>query len=82
MIKAILGGIFSGIITAVMGYFKSKEEFKLKKFVQTIIIGAIVGAYMGYSGINYEQAYEYLTSIGIITLIEYVTKSVWKRVKA
>jgi len=81
--QAILCGILSGIITALFGYFKSatEETFNLGKFVQTIIIGAIVGGVAGYYGVDYQQAYDWLASIGAITAIEYVKKGLWRLIK-
>jgi ABC-type xylose transport system permease subunit len=74
-------GAFSGLITALLGYAKSStmESFDPKKAVQTIIVGAIVGGFAGAWGVTYQQAYEYLGSIGGIVIIEYVKKAVWRR---
>jgi hypothetical protein len=79
---AIGAGILSGAITALLGYTKSVgENFDPQKAYQTLIVGAIVGGVAGYLGVEYNTAEEYLESIGAITLIEYVKKSILKRVK-
>jgi hypothetical protein len=81
IIYGILGGIVSGAITALLGYAKSAgESFEAGKAVQTLIVGAIVGGCAGYWGVSYTQAYDYLGSMGAITLIEYLKKAVWRRI--
>jgi len=83
IVWGIVGGVVSGAITALLGYAKSStvESFNAEKAAQTLIIGAIVGGYAGYWGVSYTQAYEYLGSVGAITLIEFVKKAVWRRIK-
>jgi hypothetical protein len=79
----ILCGAVSGAITALLGYAKSVtvETFDYKKAVQTVIVGAVVGGFGSYAGMTYQQAYDYLISIGAITLIEYIKKSLWRLIK-
>jgi len=83
IIYGIVGGIVSGAITALLGYAKSSsvESFDVSKAVQTLIVGAVVGGCAGYWGTSYTQAYEYLGSVGAITLIEFVKKAIWRRIK-
>lgn len=83
VVCGVVGGIVSGAITALLGYAKSStvEGFDVEKAVQTLIVGAIVGGCAGYWGVSYTQAYEYLVSIGAITLIEAVKKAIWRRIK-
>jgi len=80
LLKSILFGLISGVIIAAAGYLKvywkkPKEPFEPRKFTQTCIIGAIVGIAMGYFAIPYQEAYDFLASMGIITFIEYVKKA-------
>jgi len=84
IVWGIVGGAVSGAITALLGYAKSSsvESFDVSKAVQTLIVGAIVGGCAGYWGVSYTQAYEYLGSVGAITLIEYLKKAVWRRIKS
>lgn len=80
MIKNIASGVASGLITAFLGYMKSKDEkFDLGKFVQTLVIGGLVGAVAQVAGMSYNDAYDYLASIGIISLAEYTKKMIWRR---
>jgi len=81
--QTILSGVLSGITIAFFGYAKSvtEEGFDPKKALQTMFIGAVVGGVAGYYGWTYEQAYEWLSSMGLITVIEYVKKALIRIVK-
>ena len=81
LIQAILGGVVSGALTAVLGYAKSStvESFDPRKALQTLIVGAVVGGVAGYYGMDYTQAHDYMVSVGAITLIEYIKKAVLRR---
>ena len=51
---ALYGGL-GGLCWAGLGFFRFKqkhpdEEFELGKFVKTLVIGAAVGVYAGYTG--------------------------------
>jgi uncharacterized membrane protein YeaQ/YmgE (transglycosylase-associated protein family) len=83
VIFGILGGVVSGAITALLGYAKSSsvESFDVSKAVQTLIVGAIVGGCAGYLGVSYTEAQDYLGSVGALTLIEYLKKAIWRRVR-
>jgi len=73
-------GIFSGLVAAFFGFMKSKDEkFDLRKFVQTLVIGGLVGGVAQVAGMTYDDAYDYLASIGIISLAEYIKKLIWRR---
>ena len=77
-------GIANGLIIAVLCYAKSKpdgEEFDKTKLVQTAVVGGVVGGIAGYSGISYTQSYEWLASMGAITLIEYGKKALIRKLK-
>ena len=82
VIAGVLAGILSGALTAFTGYLKSAgEKFQPKKAIQTIIVGGLVGGIAGYTGWTYTQAYEWASTVGIITLAEYIKKAVWRRLK-
>jgi hypothetical protein len=82
IVWGIVGGVVSGAITALLGYAKSSgESFDASKAVQTLIVGAIVGGCAGYWGVSYTEAQDYLGSVGALTLIEYLKKSIWRRIK-
>jgi len=81
---AILGGILSGWGYAILGLgraLQKGEKFEPRKFVQTLIIGGIIGGCAGYMGVEYVVAEEYLASIGIIYTIERVKKLVYTKLK-
>jgi len=83
VIAGVLAGVLAGAATAFFGYLKSAgEKFQPKKAAQTIIVGGVVGGIAGYMGWTYEQAYEWASTVGIITLVEYIKKAIWKRIKA
>jgi len=81
--ETIFYGAISGIVAAIIGYAKSatEESFSAKKFVQTIIIGGFVGGVAGYYNISYQQAYDWLVSIGAIATIEWIKKAIWRLIK-
>lgn len=82
ILSCIVKGIGMGAITMLLGYAKSVgEAFDDKKAVQTLVVGAFVGGFAGYGGLEFKEAYDYLFSIGAITLLEYAKKAVWKRLK-
>ena len=79
--EVILYGLLSGAITALLGYAKSVgEKFDGFKAFYTLVIGAIVGAVGGYFGMDYYSAYDWLMSIGAITVIQYAIKAIWRRI--
>jgi len=81
IVKGVIAGVFSGVITALTGYLKSSatEDFDPKKMLQTLVVGGFVGGVAGFYGVSFEQAYEYLSSVGAITLVEYVKKAILRR---
>lgn len=84
LIYPIFAGIISGGITALLGYAKSVsvESFDPSKAVQTIIVGAFVGGVAGYTGMTYEDANDWLISIGAITVVEYIKKAIWRKIRS
>lgn len=55
----VLWGAVSGIGWGILGYGREKQKdeklsFSWKYFLKTVIIGAIVGAYAGYTGLPME----------------------------
>jgi len=83
MWQAIIYGIVCGIFVAGAGYFKSSpvEKWEPKKFTQTIIIGAVVGAIAAVKHVTYAEAYEWAATVGVITIIEYLKKGIWRWIK-
>lgn len=89
--NSILLGIWSGFLIAFFGYLKTVQkdengvprlaEFESLKFIQTIAIGAIAGAYASYSGLSYDAASTVLFSMGIVTIVEYILKTIIRFLK-
>lgn len=80
LVYPALSGVFSGLLIAALGYFKSTPDvFEPRKFFITVGIGAIVGAVAGYLGMEYASAEAWLGSIGAITAIDYILKAIWRR---
>lgn len=79
----ILGGVINGVVVAALGYAKSSkiENFDEKKFIQTAMIGGFVGGFAFTAQMTYNQAYTWVAGSGMITIIEYVKKTVWRRIK-
>jgi len=82
VLKGVGVGIVSGVITALLGYAKNSgvEDFDPKKAVQTIVVGGFVGGVAGYVGVDYAETQEWLSTIGALTVFEYVKKAVVKRI--
>lgn len=81
IVVGVLAGIVNGAITALLGYAKSYGAvFDAKKALQTVIIGAFIGGVAGYTGWTYTKAEEWASSVGAITIVEYVKKAVLRRV--
>lgn len=74
----VVAGALNGLGIACLGYAKSAkvEDFDERKFLQTAVVGAIVGAGAGYAGVTYQTATEWAASSGLIVIIEYIKKAV------
>jgi len=83
IIESVIMGAISGAITCLLGYAKSitVEKFDPRKARQTIIVGAVVGGIAGFYGWTYARAETWAASVGIITMIEYVKKSLIRVLK-
>lgn len=84
LLWTILVGMASGIATAVVGFLKSIaiEKFDNEKFLTTVIWGACVGILMGYYGWPYAQGYQFLVSMGFVTVIDQSAKVIYRRIAA
>jgi len=77
----VLAGAASGIVAAGSGYLKNAgSEFSMQNFAETVFEGAVVGAVAGSLGISYSAAEDYLVTVGAVTLIDYVKKTLTRRV--
>jgi len=83
IVKGIVVGAICGAVTALLGYAKSvtSEKFEPAKAAQTIVVGAVVGGVSGYYGWTYEEAEEWATNIGLTTLVEYLKKAIWRKIR-
>jgi len=68
----------------LLGYAKSVtvETFDYRKAVQTIVIGGVVGGIAGYFGWTFEETYQWAASMGVITIVEYIKKGIYRFLKA
>jgi len=84
---AILVGVLSGILAALIGYAKGTtiEKFNPYKMTLTIVIGGVVGGIAGYQNVdvmvpaNFDQIYKVLVDAGIIGVINWLVLLVWRR---
>ena len=81
--EQLLIGIISGIIIAASGYLKSRtyEEFDVEKFMQTVMVGAIVGFIMGALGWEFQKAEQFALDMGLIQLVENLKKAAIRHFK-
>jgi len=78
--NAIMLGLIGGALYAVSGFLKSMDEkFEYKKFLRTVVLGAIVGATNSLLGIPVtEDAVMVALSAGEVAIVENFLKSVIK----
>lgn len=83
ILKGILFGAVSGAIIALLGYAKSStvESFDPQKAIQTVVVGAVVGGISGAYGWTYQQAEQWASNMGIITITEYTKKFIWRKLR-
>jgi len=83
IVKGVVFGAISGAIIALTGYAKSstRESFNWEKATQTTIVGAVVGGIGGYFGMGYVETYEWLSTMGVVVLIEHLKKAILRRIK-
>jgi len=82
IVTGVIAGIISGAISALLGYAKNAgENFEPKKAIQTLVVGGFIGGVASYEGMSYTRTEEWLESIGAITLLEYIKKAIWRRLR-
>jgi mannose/fructose/N-acetylgalactosamine-specific phosphotransferase system component IIC len=81
MLCGLIASMLSGMAYMLVAYIKSEEKFNKYKFTRTLVIGAFVGLVMGYYNIGFMQAYDYLISLGIITIIDQILALIMKKMK-
>ena len=88
MIRNILVGIGSGIISAGVGFLRKEniEPFEGKKFIKTVIIGGIVGGISSATVVIDGQTVQDIVNefglmVGITALADRVADLAWNRLK-
>jgi hypothetical protein len=78
----ILVGAFAGAGTSVIGYLKGKtyEQIEWDRVFTTVVLGLIVGGTAGYMGVPFDQAYEVVLALGLITVINQVALGLYRRI--
>ena len=81
-------GIAGGISWAVIGLIREKtkpesEPYDPKKTVKTVIIGAVTGGFIGYSGqtLSYDLVTATAETAGITAMVNKIVDAVWSLVK-
>ncbi len=87
MLEIIVGGIVAGAAYGLIKFYNKKAKaveegredkltFSKKKFVKTLLIGAVVGGVAAYSGISVEIAFgNELLYFGAVVAVEEVIKT-------
>jgi hypothetical protein len=83
LLAKIGAGAVSGAFIALLGYAKSAtvESFDPAKAAQTVVVGAVVGGIAGEAGMSYEQAQDWASTMGVITLTEFAKKAIWRAIR-
>jgi len=93
MIEAITGGVIAGAAYGLWKYYNKKQkakaemrdyklEFQKKKFVKTLLIGAVLGGVAGYAGISVEVAFgNEMLYFGAVVAVEEALKTVIRFLK-
>ena len=77
-----IAGAINGVAIAGLGYLKTKKEtFSMSKFGETVIIGAIVGAGSGVTGLNYADSDAWFQSSGLIVVVDWALKAIVRKFK-
>jgi len=78
----VIAGASTGVGVAVAGYWKTEEKEKANyvKLAETAFVGAIVGGVGGFLGLNYNNAFTYVTNTGLITIIQYTGKIIVRKI--
>ena len=79
----IVAGLGGGLCWAVLGYVKNKtnsapEDFDIKKFVKSVIVGGVVGGYLAFTGtvVDVSTIEAFLASSALATPITGVAEKI------
>jgi len=70
-------GAVSGLVLGLAGYLKARtkqEQFDVKKFLKTGVLGAVVGALVAGTGLPEDIVLQGIANMGGIVLLENVLK--------
>jgi len=93
MLYKIGGGLVAGAAYGLWKYYNKKQkakdegrdfkfEFKKRKFVKTLLIGAVVGGVAAYAGISVEMAFgNEMLYFGAVVAVEEAIKTVGRFLK-
>ena len=88
LIIAIVFGIMAGMLTGILGFVKTiipmlkkglkVEDIDYNKLSQTVVLGAIIGAFMGYKGLPFEETelifFAMAENMGLTAIIDWCVK--------
>ncbi|RMD87195.1 MAG: hypothetical protein D6813_13890 [Calditrichaeota bacterium] len=82
MTLQILQGAGIGLFTVFLGWAKKQEpdKFDWKGLLLRVPTGIAVGAIAGYKGIPFDEAYAFAASVGVIMLVDNISKMLWRRI--
>lgn len=82
IIANIVFGALNGAGIAAWGYIKGEtvEKFSARKFLQTLLVGLVVGGIMARYNLDYVQAQSVFAGTGLIVFIDYGLKIFFRRV--
>ena len=84
VLAQIIQAAGASAIYAASGFLRKKRddrEFNWQKFAHTVIIGAIVGGFISYTGATPDMAMLMLESVGLTALIQNLIKMVARRIR-
>lgn len=82
--KGIAMGALNGLVVGIIGFFKSKnddgthEDFDVKTFLGTAIVGAVVGGIAGFQHKSFTDVKSWIETSGTVAIAEMVMKAVWR----
>ena len=81
MLIAILKGAGMGLVTVLIGWAKKQEIEKIdwRGFLLRVPMGMVVGAIAAWKGIPFDDAYQWAAGMGIIMLVDNITKFIYHR---
>jgi hypothetical protein len=78
----ILVGAGAGAGASFIGYMKGKtlEQIEWDKAFATIVLGLIIGGLAAYMGVPFDEAYQIVLALGLVTLINQVAIALYRRI--